>query len=268
MHFPTIGICILALFFVVRKTPYTSFDILLINLLLLNSVTMTAVAIISQNVEVEVLPFVLQIILICTYHWQSVILLVISAQRTVMVFYPIRAQIWITKRKTITLLVVMYVFVVILVAVFICVRLLLKEELIAHKLLFAGGIVITIEIVVMVVLNIGILYKVVKRSKNLETNSTQTTATLKKNKNTIRLLVSMAFSAVVVYLALVIKIFIGYEVIYTRVVWIDPYTNAMAYLMLKTNLFGKIKNTICCCCSKKKNTELQDSSTVSTISRL
>ena len=233
------------MFFSLKKKPFTSFEILISNLLFLNLVhLLSVVPAFAFNFKENLPAFIIDVIGLCAYHLQCTVMVFVAVQRALMVMFPLKANLWLTKKKTSITVVCTYVIVICLAAICNVISTTLAEEQYYSNFLLAGKIVSIHEMIIIVASNILIICKMKQRRLNSDVR-----AAGKITNKTELLVLAMTLSSVVTYLVPIIVKFSGvrYRDVYFYTMTIDPITNAVVYILLKTSLFSSMKKTCCSC---------------------
>lgn len=242
----TIVVCTMAVVCVCRARKRKSFEILMINLLVQNVAYLVTV-LISCHSWPEIVLKVLVAVHILSCFLQTGNLFILTIQRILLVCFPIKANIWITKKRTNLIIVGEYIAMLILVATLTLFSF-LNPSVIAESD-FAMYILSCVIGGILIILNISVVIKVMTIEELMNTQCT--IKRKKRNRKTAMLLTVMCLSYVIShYIPTIGHLIKNDEIIafiYQYFLWVDALGNALSYILLQTKLLPSIKKILCTC---------------------
>lgn len=251
---PCILLCGIALVCVWKKKNRKSFEILMIHLFIQNIFFLLTLTYGCTDGKIFL---ILSILNKCFFVTQSSTISIINLQRLMLVRFPIKGSLWITKKRTIVALCAAYAFWFLSRAILPAlenkgrysdvVKILITYLFISAY--YGTAIVIVVSTVLIIVI-------VCRRQRGYLKDSRP----CKSNKSrTINLLVLMSVSYIISYIAPFFtfdndKSAAG---IYTHMLWVDSFVNSVSYIWLKTSVSFHLKKWIYSNCHKNSpgNTE-------------
>lgn len=241
----TIIVCTIAIICAYRKKKRKSFEILLINLLAQNIVYLVTVIISCYSWPQFVMELLVAIHILSSFL-QTGDLFLLTVQRLLIVRFPIKANIWITKERTKRLVIGEYLVMFILFGAFILLQFGNNPPLVINsnftirilRALF-GGIVLILNI--LLVLNVLGVQESLEQQCNIKRKN--------RNRKTVILLSVMCLSyAISQYLPAIgnlVKDDETVKFIYQYFLWVDALGNGLSYLFLQTKFLSIIEKRIC-----------------------
>lgn len=255
-------LCIVALVNLFKRKQFKSFEILMINLFLQNIGFMSTLIIVYVHgifyrvvVSIKWYFYFLQLGTLCT----------LSVQKTIIIYFPLKASIWITKQRT--LIIIVGEYVIFSSALVIWISQYTKDDHTAKKVTIkpsAINITSAALVVIMtlgtIIANILMLFWICKKRQECGGDSLTARLRSRRHRKTTLLLMVISSSYILSYVLPCISFNKSMATssifsvdVYLNFLWIDAFVNALSYLLLKTKLGMKITDRIMGCKRKRRN---------------
>lgn len=236
----TMLICVVSLMVSCKKKRKKSFQILMVNLFIQNIIFLLSALIIIFRIA-YLLPFLINAY---SYFVEMSIICILILQRVMMVCFPIKGNVWITKKRTILALATTYI-VIGAIVIYHGFNVRKKNYSIKHPHFIILCAVYIVLAIIIILGNIYLIYKI----RQKRDDSIQATNRDRNKKKTTLMLFLISFSSMVTYIAPAILTIIGStgEFIYYiamdvyLLLWVDAFVNSVSYLLLQTKIISKLK---------------------------
>lgn len=240
----TILLCVLALASVCRKRVKKSFEVVMMQLFLQNTVYLATVTVHCIKGNNKALIIVLMSIHIYCDVLQCTTLSLVSLQRAAMVYFPLKANTWFTKRRTQITVAAEYVAFLVIVAIpWVAVS--VSRPSVRSDFSDLIYLVIIAMGTIMVIANVLITCKITRRQ-----HQGISKRRVRNNRKTAMLLCLMCLSYILSHLVPAVAITARNDdvffLMYRYFVWVDAFVNALSYILLKTDLVVEMKQRFFC----------------------
>lgn len=237
---------LLALVCVYKKKQRKSFEVLMIHLFIQNFTFLTAALIALVNHEkytIYVISF--QIFQLC-YFLECTTVLLITLQRLVMVYFPINATIWITKKRTNYIIIFKYLLISIVASIPTYIKFYsktananLKKNLTTflHVLPYLMATVTMFS-------NILIIHKIRKSASKSSQLGAAEERRRKNNKRAAILLLMISTSFIISYIIPLPGSHERSSDSRIHALWVDSFVNSISYFVIATNFTKSIRKKL------------------------
>ena len=255
--FAVLLLCLLALVIACNRKNQKSFEILMINLFIQNIVFFGTLIFVYFYILTEFVHKLLVSVHWCCYFLQLGTIFITAIQKAYIVCYPIKAKIWITKKRTIVAVIVEYIVFSIMVSICLyenfhseCLKTLDRKVSVVFIILALVFIIMTLSVIAA---NVSIIHKLTTQAKQTIVSADREKLN-KRRRKTALVLCLLFVSYVLSYIAPAFMVFqsVGDKKrvflmgVFIHLLCSDSFVNALLYLLLNTTIIVKVKKLINC----------------------